>query len=60
MEICSKALANNEKVFEAMYAIDGEIIELIEEIDYETNLIIVSTDRFKFQGLRNLKVGLKP
>ena len=31
-----------------MYAIDGEIIESIEEIDYETNLIIVSTDRFKF------------
>ena len=48
MEICSKALSNNEKVFEAMYAIDGEIIESIEEIDYETNLIIVSTDRFKF------------
>ena len=31
-----------------MYAIDGEIIESIEEIDQETNLIIVSTEKDKF------------
>lgn len=38
-----------------MYALDGEIIETVDDIPNDCNLIIVSTNREKFSGLKNNK-----
>lgn len=43
-----------------MYSIEGELIESIDEIDDDCQLIIVSTDRFKFIGITNNRDGLAP
>lgn len=36
-----------------MYAIDGEIVEMIDDIEDDCKLIIVSHDKEKFKGLVN-------
>ena len=36
-----------------MYAIDGEIIETMEDLSADTALLIVSDDRFHFKGIVN-------
>jgi hypothetical protein len=40
-----------------MYAIDGELIESIDEVDNDIKVIVVSDDKDNFQGLTNIKDG---
>jgi hypothetical protein len=41
-----------------MYALDGEIIEMLDEVDKDVNLILVSSDKDNFKGIHNLKSQL--
>ncbi|CDW72151.1 UNKNOWN [Stylonychia lemnae] len=59
LEQCSNELTGKQRVFEAMYTIDGELIESIDEIEEDCSLIIAGKDRYTFNGILNNRSGME-
>jgi len=43
------------KEFTIMYALDGELLESIDEVEKDCDVILVSNDKFNFKGLHSTK-----
>ena len=44
LEICAKELTGGLKVFQMMYTLDGEILEILDDLSLDLQLILVSED----------------
>ena len=51
--MAAQALNKSARTFKIMYAIDGEIIEKIEDIEEDTQVVIASESSDVFKGVIN-------